>query len=144
MSDENKIRILGMETVEDEELNKAQITNPEYYSSNEYNISWLGSPGSTNSASISTTYSGGTLLLSAVVTGTPTWGTACTITAVPTNCSLKSGAAKVVQGIDGGALGITIVLNVTPSSSYKNKTVKFSVSIAGATNAVFYAHGNIG
>lgn len=44
MSDENKIRILGMETVEDEELNKAQITNPEYYSSNEYNISWLGSP----------------------------------------------------------------------------------------------------
>lgn len=40
----------------------------------EYNISWLGSPGATNSASMSTYYTSGSRYMTAVVTGTATWG----------------------------------------------------------------------
>lgn len=110
----------------------------------DYNISWLGESGVTNSTLVSATYMGSSLWITAVVTGTPTWDTACTITAVPTNCKLKSGESKAVIAIHGGTLGTTHFLEVTPTDVYKGKTVTFSVSIRGADGAVFYASGSIG
>ncbi len=137
-----EIKLPGMELPPDEEITEpAEI--PTTYAVTQYNISWLGSPGATNSAVVSSPNfnSSNKLRLSAVITGTPTWGTACTITAIPTNCTLKSGKSKVVTSIDGGSLGITILMDVTPAASYNGKTVTFSVSIAGASSAIFYANG---
>ncbi|MCM1500466.1 MAG: hypothetical protein NC124_18550 [Clostridium sp.] len=135
-------KIQGLELTEEELANV--VNEPVIKASSDFSISWLGSSGSTNSASVQTTYSGGTLGISVVVTGTPTWGTACVITVTPTNCELKSGKSNVTISIDGGNLGNTFLSYITPKSSYKGKTVKYTVSIRGAGDAVLYAKGNIG
>lgn len=135
-------KIQGLELTEEELANA--VKELAVKASSDFSISWLGSSGSTNSASVQTTYSGGTLGIAVVVTGTPTWGTACVITVTPTNCELKSGNKNVTISIDGGNLGNTFLSYITPTSSYKGKTVKYTVSIRGAEDAVLYAKGNIG
>lgn len=138
-----KIKLPGLKLSE-EEQRLCQTTESLTRASSDYYISWLGASGATNSALVSGTYSGNRMWITAVVTGTPTWDTACTITAVPTNCKLKSGESKAVIAIHGGTLGTTHFLEVTPTDAYKGKTVTFSVSIRGADGAVFYASGSIG
>lgn len=112
--------------------------------SSNFSISWLGSASSSNSASVQTTYSGGNLGVSVVVTGTPVAGVACVVTVTPTNCELKSGDSKVTITIDSANLGTTFLSDITPSSSYKGITVKYTVSIKGGTGDILYAKGNIG
>lgn len=109
----------------------------------EYNISWLGSPGPTNSASMSTYYTGDSRWMTAVVTGTPTWGLACVISAVPQNYKLKSGASKVTQEVLGQNLGTTVFLDITPAAGYENTTLKVTATISGGNGTVFYAHGSV-
>lgn len=137
-----------MEKVQGLKLTEAELVNAvkerDVRASSEFYISWLGSSGSTNSASVQTTYSGGTLGISVVVTGTPTLGTACVITVTPTNCELKSGNNNVTIAIDSNNLGSTFLAYITPTSAYKGKTVKYAVSIKGAQDAILYAKGNIG
>lgn len=113
--------------------------------SNSFNISWLGSAGSTNGASVEQqNYDGGGLGIEVVVTGTPTWGTACVTTVIPKNCEFKSGASKVEIAISGSNLGQRFLSYITPKASYKGQTVKFAVTITGAPDAILYARGDIG
>lgn len=112
--------------------------------SSSFNISWLGTSGSTNSASVEVYYGGGSLGGQVVVTGTPTWGTACVISFIPTNCMLASGESKVSISILGANLGTTFLTGITPNSSYGGTTVRFSVTINGASGAVLYASGGVG
>ena len=57
---------------------------------------------------------------------------------------LASGASSVSINILGANLGITFVADITPSSAYAGTTVKYGVSINGASGAVLYATGDIG
>ena len=121
------------------------ITEPVQRAGSSFNISWWGSAGTTNSATVQQTdYNGKQLGIQVVVTGTPTWDVACFITVTPLNCELKSGAANVRIAIGGGNLGITHLADITPKDSYKGTTVKFLVSITGTPDGVFYARGEIG
>ena len=113
--------------------------------SDSFYISWLGSVGATNSTVVETVYNGGQLKISVVVTGTPTPGVACNITVVPLNCEFESGKAKESFSIWGANLGLAFFDVITPKSTYKGKTVKFSVSISSEhKDAVLYANGYIG
>lgn len=109
----------------------------------EYNISWLGSPGATNSASMSTYYTSGSRYMTAVVTGTATWGLACVISAVPQNYKLKSGASKVTKEVLSQNFGTTLFLDITPAAGYENTTLKVTATISGGNGTVFYAHGSV-
>ncbi len=137
-------RISGLET-SDMDLEGA-IREPIHavFTSN-FNISWLGTVGVNNVATVEqTNYDGKRLSIQVVVTGTPTWGTACVITVTPVNCELKSGAQNVKIEILGGNLGVTFLSDITPKESYKGKNVQYTVSIVGAPDGVFYARGAIG
>lgn len=113
--------------------------------SGSFNISWLGSAGATNGAAVEQqNYDGREFGIEVVVTGTPTWGTACVIGVTPKNCELKSGVSKVEIAISGANLGQTFLSYLTPKSTYKGQTVKYAVAITGAPNAILYARGDIG
>lgn len=138
----NVEKLEGMQ-ISEADLEKA-VCEPSSKASDSFNISWLGEASSTNAAVVETTYSGGNLLISVVVTGTPTAGVTCVITAVPLNCKLKSGDSKETIAIYGSNLGYTFFGNITPTDDYIGSTVQFSVSISGVQGAVLYAKGNIG
>lgn len=139
-----------MEKVKGLEIDKLDLDNVVTESevlanTNFFNISWLGSSGVTNGAVVEQkNYDGKALGIEVVVTGTPTWGTACVITVIPKNCELKSCKEKVEIAIDGANLGMTFLNYITPKASYKGQTVKFAVTIFGAPGAVLYARGDIG
>lgn len=136
-------KLAGMK-LEEKDL-EGVITEPVQRASSSFNISWLGSAGTTNSATVQQTdYNGKQLGIQVVVTGTPTWDVACFITVTPLNCELKSGAANVRIAIGGGNLGVTHLADITPKDSYKGTTVQFLVSITGTPDGVFYARGEIG
>ncbi len=55
-----------------------------------------------------------------------------------------SSAVTVTNSFNISWLGSACVISITPSASYKGKTVKYSVSISGAQDAILYARGDIG
>lgn len=135
-------KIQGMQ-ISEEQLKKNGGQKGQLYASS-FNISWLGGPGSTNGAVVETTFESNKLGAQVVVTGTPTWGTACKIAYTPINCKLASGDSNVEVYIEGANLGTTFLSNITPESSYKGQVVKFQVSITAAADSVLYANGAIG
>ena len=59
-------------------------------------------------------YTSGKLYVGILVTGTPTWGMACSITVTPINYSLKSGETGKILGVS--ELGKNLLIDVTPST----------------------------
>ena len=108
-----------------------------------YNISWQGSSGATNAASVSTYYTGGSLFVSAIASGTASWGTACVVTATPTNYKLKNGNASVACEVESTNFGKSYIIDVTPAAKYKNTTVRVSMSVSSSKGMVIYVHGSI-
>lgn len=108
-----------------------------------YNISWLGASGATNAASVSTYYTGDSRVVSAIASGTASWGIACVVKATPINYKLKSGAASVSCEIESTNFGKSYLLDVTPTAKYKNTTIEVSVSVLSDAGMVIYVHGSI-
>lgn len=108
-----------------------------------YNISWQGASGATNAATVSTYYTGGSLFVSAIASGTASWGPACVVTATPTNYKLKTGNASVSCEIESTNFGNSYIIDVTPAAKYKNTTIRVSMSVSSSKGMVIYVHGSI-
>lgn len=127
-------------------MNSFVISNNKIEAATDYYISWTGTsaPENSKSVSIDNFNSRKEVLNIFYVSGTPVWGTACTITTTATNCTLANGSKSTVFPLDGGNLEQTIFQDITPASSYNGQTVKYAVSIRGGSQTVFYANGYIG
>ena len=67
-------------------------------------------------------------------------GTACYINVKAENFEFKSGDKNSrMLIVDGANFNQQLLMDVTPKSQYKGKTLKFSVSIAAAESSVLYA-----